>query len=323
MITELGPDAQAIHEEATDELARLDECCSLAPQSIPRALWLRAVAELSRSSPDALDVSPLIAAEGDVFHEASLAPAALAWRTLLAAEERRARGGAFLSASRFEEIAPALASYPERDRLEAIWRESGRGRPVLVRALDSTAWFPHAGARGDSSEAGGEQGERPSGNPGEAIAALLLCAGGRTDRVRLLPFAGVVGEERFEAISVWRDGDAGPWARAALGSVAHRARVTREAVRNVMDATGTEEETVAAMGRAGLTARRALGTLRSLLATSMPALAEELGISRPAAAAALERLTGAGLLREVTARARDRVYAYEAAVALAESRLAS
>ena len=44
-------------------------------------------------------------------------------------------------------------------------------------------------------------------------------------------------------------------------------------------------------------------------------------ISRPAASNALERLVAAGLAREVTGRARDRVFAYEAACAMAESLL--
>lgn len=336
----LDLESQAHHEEATDELARLDECCSTAPPSIPRALWLRAVAELS--SPDPLDLAPLVAADGDVFHEASLPAVVLGWRTLLAAEERRTRGGAFLSATRLEPFAPTLASYAERGRLEAVWRESGRSRPVLIRALDSSAWFP-SGADGAeaslpdrraaraaiaSADAGSAPdavatGPGPVAGPDEAIAALLLCAGGRTDRVRVLPFVNVAPDVRRDAIRAWRDGDEAPWARAALGATAHRARLLREAVRRATDAIAGEEEVVAAMGRAGITARRALATVRTLLAVSMPVLAEELGLSRPAAAAALERLEEAGLIREVTGRSRDRVHAYGAAMSVAESRLAS
>ncbi len=49
----------------------------------------------------------------------------------------------------------------------------------------------------------------------------------------------------------------------------------------------------------------------------MPSLAADLALSRPAAADALERLGDAGLAVEITGRRRDRVYAYEAALAIA------
>ena len=304
---DLESEIRSLHEEACDEIARLDESCAFVPASIPRALWLLAVAQLASADPAVLDV--LVAAEGDTLHDAILPQAAVDWRSALDAEERRTRGGAFLSVSRLEGLVPTLASYAERERLEAIWRERGRERPVLIRALDSAAWFP--------------AGEEGAANPGEAVAALLLCAGGRTDRVRLLPFSDVVAGERVRMVEAWRSGDSEPWARAALAAAAHRARLLREAVRGAAAGAEREDDAVAAMGRAGITARRALTAARRLLSVTMPLLAEDLELSRPAVAAALDRLAEAGLLREVTGRARDRVYAYEAAMAVAETARAS
>ena len=49
----------------------------------------------------------------------------------------------------------------------------------------------------------------------------------------------------------------------------------------------------------------------------MPSLSDDLELSRPAAADALERLVDAGLATEITGRRRDRVYAYDAALAIA------
>ena len=304
----LGLESQAALEEAADELARLDEICTLVPASASRILWLLTVAELTDPRPELLHA--LVAAEGDSFHDAALSPPALLWRDLITDQERRTRGGAFLSTTRFTELVPALATYAERGRLEAIWRESGCARPVLVRALDSAAWWPSGT-------------EQAHADAGDLTAALLLCGGGRTDRIRVLPFAGIPAETRTAALHAWRAGDQEPWALLALAAAAHRARERREGLRRVHAMREREEVTLGSMGRAGISARRALDALRTFLAMSMPALAEELELSRPATAAALERLTAAGLLREVTARARDRVYAYAPAVALAESVLAS
>ena len=114
----LDLEAQSLHEEAADELARLDERCATAPTSIPRALWLRAVADLSGSVPDRLPA--LMAAEGDLLHEAALGDTALRWRSVLDSEERRVRGGAFLSTSRLAEVVPALGTYAERSRLGTL-----------------------------------------------------------------------------------------------------------------------------------------------------------------------------------------------------------
>jgi DNA-binding Lrp family transcriptional regulator len=71
------------------------------------------------------------------------------------------------------------------------------------------------------------------------------------------------------------------------------------------------------LGRAAITARSALALLRRRFVTTIPALADDLGLSRPAANDAVERLVALGLAREVTGRARDRVFAYGAADTMA------
>jgi DNA-binding transcriptional ArsR family regulator len=294
-------------EEAADELGRLDATAVLAPASFTAALQLAAVAELARLSGDRYHdptLDALIAAEGDPLHDASLPAAALHWRDLLPSEERRVRSGATLSSQRFAIVAPALSTYSERPRLEAIWREPGRARPVLLRALDAAAWSPDRAL-------------------GEAGAALMLCAGGRADRARLLPFADVAGTEREEAIAEWRAGRDEAWTRLGLGAAARRARAVRVAMDAALRALPDEDARLDPLGRAAITARRALAHLRTSLVTTMPLLAEELSVSRPAASDALERLTEAGIAREVTGRARDRVFAYASACAVAAAATAS
>lgn len=292
-------------EEAADEVGRLDAACSLAPNSAQLALRLVATAGLTE--PTRSGFFALVAADADPLHDAALPAHLLAWRDLLDGEERRVRGGALLAPARFASVEPMLDENEQReprDRLEAIWRESGANRSVLERALDSAAWSPLASIA-------------------EASAALLLCAGGRTDRVRLLPFADVTGATRADATAAHRAGDTERWAAHALRALAARARRTRLAAVAVRAAPEREEQALAALGRAAITAREALALLRRRLASTGPALAEDLGISRPAASDALERLVAAGLAREVTGRSRDRVFAYEAACAMAESLLDS
>lgn len=333
---QIDGETTAMIEEASDEIGRLDEVCRSAAPCHGLVLMLVAVAELTDRTSGTF--THLLASEADTLHEATLLPQATRWRLALADEERRVRGGAFLSASRLADLVPALTNYVARDRLEEIWRERGRVRPVLLRALDSAAWFPkssdvetpESGSLVDGALDGGSpEGESPetgkpaAANAGDACAALLLCGGGRTDHLRCLPFATVRGDARARAIRSWRAGEHEPWSHLALPASALRARQLRDAVRTATDSMTAEDERVGEMGRAGITAARALGTLRRLAATSMPALADELGISRPAAAASLERLTDAGLAREVTGRARDRVYAYEAALSVGEGALAS
>jgi DNA-binding MarR family transcriptional regulator len=304
-----GSQAVRLIEEAADELGRLDAVCGLAPNSVESALRLIAIAGLTE--PTRSGFFALVAADADPLHDAALPARCLAWRDQLAAEERRVRGGALLTAARFASVERGLDAADLRDhrddrdlreRLETIWREAGASRSVLERALDSAAWSPDAAVA-------------------EASAALLLCAGGRTDRVRLLPFADVTGTTRADAIAAHRAGDTESWAAHGLRSLAARARRTRLAAASVLAAPEREERALAALGRAAITARAALVLLRRRLASTGPALAEDLGISRPAASDALERLVAAGLAREVTGRARDRVFAYEAACAMAESLL--
>lgn len=292
-------------EEAADELGRLDAACGLAPASVELALRLVSTAGLTE--PTHSSFLALVAADGEPLHESALPAQLLAWRDQLAGEERRVRSGALLTTARLASVVPQLDAGDDRehrDRLEAIWREPAASRSVLERALDSAAWSPAAAVA-------------------EASAALLLCAGGRTDRVRLLPFADVTGTTRADAIAAHRAGDTESWAAHALRALAARARRTRLAVVAARAAPEREEQALSALGRAAITAREALALLRRRLASTGPSLAEDLGVSRPAASDALERLVAAGLAREVTGRARDRVFAYEAACAMAESLLDS
>ena len=216
------------------------------------------------------------------------------WERRADEEERRARGGALLSAAR---VVAFGASVPSTAALDDALRPGGVARPVWLRAAAAAA------AIDDPATA-------------ELVSALLLCAVGATDALRLLPFATVEPSTRTEAIAAWRANDVEPWAHAALGAAAQSARALRLGIAGFVEQLNPDNARLDSLGRAAITARRALAFLRDGLATNVPTLAERLGCSRPAASDALDRLTELGLATEITGRGRDRVFALTSALAL-------
>jgi hypothetical protein len=210
---------------------------------------------------------------------------------LVAAEERRARSGAPLTVARVLAHDASIAGTLPMDHaaLDEALRPGGQPRPVLLRAVAAAA-------------ACGE------GVLAELVPALLLCSTGMTDQLRVLPFAGVDRAQRAEALVAWRAGDEELFTALTLGECAQVARERRMGIRRALVAIGEDESQLAPLGRAAITARRALAVLRDQLATSMPQLSELLDCSRPAAGDALERLVEAGLAVEITGRQRDRVF---------------
>lgn len=340
----LQPTTLRLLESAAEELARLDELAAVAPRSIALALHADLTARLAMVMPQAHaessavahavprpvsrtisgadslrppdiqatppgsdslvadGISVLIAASVDAVHVEACPPHLMQLHELVIAEERRARTGAPLTLARVlahEASVPSLPGAPPMDlaALDEALRPGGQPRPVLMRAVAAAA-------------ACGE------GVLAELVPALLLCSAGLTDQLRLLPFAGVDAAGREDSLSAWRAGDEEPFATLVLGECAQGARDRRMAIRRALVAMGEDESHLAPLGRAAITARRALAVLRDQLATSMPQLSAQLECSRPAAGDALERLVEVGLAVEITGRHRDRVFACARAMTL-------
>ncbi len=273
-------------EDAADELARLDTVVALAPASLALALRAAALAALSKATRAECDA--LVAAESDTLLDRSLPPDLLAWRERLDDGERRARSG---SAIHFD--APDAGA-----DFSALLQRTADDRSPLERAIAVAA-------------------EAPSDAMGDLAAALFLCRDGRMGRVRLLPFAGIDPTLRRSAVEAYRAGAPTVWIRLAADALTQRARRLRRAALPLHDQVTRDEALLAPLGRAAITARLAATLLRSDLAGTMPWVAESLGVSRPAAADALERLCVLGIARELTGRARDRVYGYAVSLAAA------
>jgi biotin operon repressor len=241
---------------------------------------------------DANVIPAIIAAGVDAVHVEACPPHLLQLQELVDAEERRARSGAPLTVARVlaHDASVRGAAVMDLSALEEVLRPGGQPRPVLMRAVAASA-------------ACGE------GVLAELVPALLLCSTGLTDQLRSLPFAGADAALREEALTAWQSGDEEPFAAHMLSECAQVARERRMAIRRALSAMRDDESHLAPLGRAAITARRALSVLREGLATSMPTLSEQLECSRPAAGDALERLVEVGLAVEITGRQRDRVYA--------------
>jgi Fic family protein len=73
---------------------------------------------------------------------------------------------------------------------------------------------------------------------------------------------------------------------------------------------------VQALGRAAANALRVFDALRRRPLARIDALAAQIGIAYPTAARAIDALHGLGIVREITGRKRERVFAYSAYLAI-------
>jgi len=310
-------------EEASAELARLDVLLSTVPPAFATAMRLAAIAragsqaaidtsavassvtaasrsELGRGErtvPQGDSLAALIAAGVDSLHEVALHAALSASRDFLDSEESRVREGKPLASSR---LAARRIAMWDADAVEAAAKAGHLPRPALLRAVAIDAAIVEPGAA-------------------SAVAALLLCGTGVTERVRLLPFVDAAPGDRAESLEAWADGDHDPWRIVALTELARAARERQRAVAAAFASIPEGDVALGAIGRGAITARAALALLHAELAASVPSLSARLGLSRPAAGDALERLVELELATEVTGRARDRVFALASAVSCAAS----
>lgn len=279
-------------EAAAEEVCRLDEIAAASPPAVARLLTFDSIASAAAATTEAKAALLRALVVGDLSGRSASSSGADA-RTLLVGEERKARSGSPPTLGRVQEWLEAPLDDSVTARLEAALRSAGPARSVMLRAIEVAALLP-------------------DGVAGRIAPALLLCAAGITDHVRLLPFAEMDPAARTEGLAAWTAGDEEPFTLAALAECARAARARRLPLRRLRDADRAGLQKLDALGRGAITARAAFAELSERLATTMPALASALACSRPAAAAALDRLVDVGLASEITGRARDRVYVHAA-----------
>jgi hypothetical protein len=103
----------------------------------------------------------------------------------------------------------------------------------------------------------------------------------------------------------------------ALHRMATSARGVLLELRDYLRASEENKERAGSFGRGAPTIRALIDLLVGAPAVTVLGASAALGVSVPSTGAAVERLHGAGVLREITGRGRDRVFVYEPAIALA------
>jgi len=285
-------------EEAAESFARLDEAvASLAP-GLASLLMLRSAQAIVASQPGPLDAA---------VRDAGAFAALLGW--WFAAESRE-----FVADDRtLRRCALALDATAEKIR---------GGRALTLTLLREGADSAEGAEDGDAADLGAvEAALRRSDS--ESWPSLLLAAELCSGNCAQVPGLSVAIARAVAPLVGGLNADVfviAPNAEnvtAALQGLAAEARAMRRLV------NGFREQCEGAAGRArgfGRGAGSALALLDLLAGTpaiTVVGAAGALGLTVPTVGAAVERLVGARLLREITGRGRDRVFVYEPAIALA------
>ncbi len=186
--------------------------------------------------------------------------------------------------------------------LEKFIHDEYGSTPVLVKAALAHAQFETIHPFLDGN-----------GRIGRLLISLILVADGALPH----PFFYISlyfkrnRSDYYDALQGIRTrGDWEGWLRFFLigvESVATEATATAEALSTLF---ARDREKVEGLGRAAPSALKVYDLLRERILTSSTQVSETLGLSWPTAQAAIERLEGLGIAREVTGKKRDRLYAY-------------
>lgn len=153
-----------------------------------------------------------------------------------------------------------------------------------------------------------------NGRVGRLLITLLLCSAGVL-RQPLLYLSLYLKEHRstyYQLLdAVRRNGDWEAWLAFFLDGV----RVTADGAVRTAEAIEalfrTDRERIGTLGRAAGSALRVHQVLTSRPIVSIGEVQRRSGLSHPAAGAAFERLVEQGMVREITGRRRDRLFAYQ------------
>lgn len=288
-------------EEAADSFARLDEAVADSAHDLASLLMLRSAQAIVASRAWPLDTAVLdaskfaallgwwYAAESREFvaDDRTLRRCALA----LDATAEKIRGGRALTLALLregEDDAGAAEGAADGDAAGSDVVES------TLRRADSESWPSLLLA---AELLSGDCGQVPGVNVAIARAVAPLLGGLTADVFVIAPTAEDV--------------------TSALRGLAAGARAASRRVNGFREQCALAAERARGFGRGAGTALALLDLLAGTPAITVAGAVAALGLTVPTVGAAVERLVGAGLLREITGRGRDRVFVYEPAIALA------
>ena len=153
-----------------------------------------------------------------------------------------------------------------------------------------------------------------NGRVGRLLITLLLCEGGLLTRPLLyLSLYFKQNRERYyDALQRIRThGEWEEWLLFYLEGVADVAAEATSTAQKLITIFEADRREIRKLGRAGHTTTLVHDVLKRRAATTISKAATGAGVSFPTASAALRRLEALGIVKEVTGRSRDQVFAYE------------
>ena len=112
------------------------------------------------------------------------------------------------------------------------------------------------------------------------------------------------------------EGDWEAWLEFFLEGVVETSTGATDTAGRILDRFAQDRARIATLGRATGSALRLHELLRRKPLLSIQAAVQDLGLSAPTVGAAFSHLTGLGIVREVTGKRRDRLFAYTDYVAI-------
>jgi Fic family protein len=152
-----------------------------------------------------------------------------------------------------------------------------------------------------------------NGRVGRLLITLLLCAEGilRDPLLYLSLYFKQHRQEYYDLLNVVRtQGDWERWLLFFATAVRETAEGAVETSRTLSELFRTDRERIALTGRGSSSALRVHEELRRKPLNAIGPIAKSAGISVPTATKALEGLAASGIVREITGRRRNRVFAY-------------
>ena len=201
-----------------------------------------------------------------------------------------------------EEVLPCLAA------LEKFLHNDPEPTPVLIKAALAHVQFETIHPFLDGN-----------GRIGRLLVTLLLIAE-QAMKEPLLYLSLYFKQNRqryYELLQNARlEGDWEAWLEYFLEGVVLTSDGATETASRILDRVAQDRARIATLGRATGSALRLHELLRRKPILSIQAAVKELGLSAPTVGAAFSHLAGLGIVREVTGKRRDRLFAYTDYVAI-------
>jgi Fic family protein len=158
-----------------------------------------------------------------------------------------------------------------------------------------------------------------NGRLGRLLIVLMLVDGGilRQPLLYLSLFFKQHRSRYYELLDeVRQQGDWEAWIAFFLEGVESTAAAAVDSAHRLLDLFRSDEMKLTGLGRSGTSLRQVYASLRQRPLVGIPQLAARAQVSFPTAAKAMERLVALGIAREVTGGRRNRVFAYDAYLAI-------